>query len=467
MRDAIEASGLARRAVLKGGAAALAVLGVSGPFEALARAGCRRRGPDYGPLFETLDETTGLPLLKLPRGFEYLSMGWTGDPMVGGRPTPGAHDGGGCIRGVAGRVFYIRNHERRYNASAPSVDQVSFADPSITYDRGQAPGGTTTMIFDETRGRFVRAYASLSGTIRNCAGGVTPWASWLTCEETLDEPGGAATLEETHGWVFEVPAWRHAVPEPLRALGRFNHEAVAVDPRNGAVYETEDTGSSGIYRMLPRAYAALHRGGKLQMLRVKGSPGLQTRTGLPVGTVLDVDWVDIADPERRDDSPGDGRGVFAQGFAQGGAVFSRGEGMWYGERRIYFTCTDGGAARKGQVWELDPSADRLRLIYESPGAAVLDNPDNLLVTPRGGIVLCEDGSQAGQFLRGLTITGTLFDLAQNNVVLDGEVHGIAGDFRGSEWAGAAFTPNGEWLIASIQTPGITFAITGPWCGGPL
>ncbi|MGH7960751.1 MAG: alkaline phosphatase PhoX, partial [Candidatus Binatia bacterium] len=92
----------------------------------------------------------------------------------------------------------------------------------------------------------------------------------------------------------------------------------------------------------------------------------------------------------------------------------------------------------------------------------LDNPDNITVSPRGGLLLCEDGDLVGQRLIGLTPAGEAFPFAQNNVVLNGEKNGIVGDFRDKEWAGACFSKDGKWLFANIQTPGITFAITGPW-----
>jgi len=98
---------------------------------------------------------------------------------------------------------------------------------------------------------------------------------------------------------------------------------------------------------------------------------------------------------------------------------------------------------------------------------VLNRPDNLCVSPRGGIVLCEDAKDAQPFLRGLTPDGAIFDFAQNNVVLDGERNGLAGDFRDREWAGACFSPDGRWLFVNVQWPGITFAITGPWQRGVL
>jgi uncharacterized protein len=458
---------LQRRRLMKLGAGAGAAVAFTSPFEALAHGG-RKSGPGYGDLVEAIDETTGLPLLKLPRGFRYLSFGWTGDPLEDGQPTPGGHDGGAVLEGAYGRVYYVRNHELSYSAGGATRP---FAAAKLTYDHGGAPGGTTTVLFDERRGEYIRSWASLSGTIRNCAGGATPWGSWLTCEENLDDPISptAAGLQQTHGWVFDVPAKRRARPVPIKGMGRFNHEAVAVDPATGVVYESEDTSRSGFYRYVPKCWGQLHEGGKLEMLRVKGQPQLATGKNIPVGTTFDVDWVPIVDPERRDADPGkrDGQGVFSQGYQLGGASFVRGEGMWYGNGRIYFISTSGGNAGKGQVWELHPRRDRLKLIYESPAGDVLDSPDNITVSPRGGLLLCEDGRADPQRMKGLTTDGEIFDFAHNNVVLDGQRNGISGSFTDNEWAGASFTPSGDWLIASIQTPGITFAITGPWRKGAL
>ena len=106
------------------------------------------------------------------------------------------------------------------------------------------------------------------------------------------------------------------------------------------------------------------------------------------------------------------------------------------------------------------------MLFQSPGPEVLNAPDNICVSPRGGLVLCEDGS-GEEFLHGLTVDGAVFPFAKNTVVLNGERNGIAGDYRGSEWAGACYSPDGQWLFANLQSPGITFAITGPWQSGAL
>jgi secreted PhoX family phosphatase len=203
------------------------------------------------------------------------------------------------------------------------------------------------------------------------------------------------------------------------------------------------------------------------MLAVKGRPQCDTRKGQAAGVSYPVEWVRIDEPERahHDETLLDGQGVYRQGFGRGGATFARLEGAFPGHGRIYFVATSGGDAARGQVWEYDPVAQQLRLVFESPNPEVLDMPDNVCVSPRGGLVLCEDGRDL-QFVRGLTLDGVVFDFAQNNAVLRGE-HDLHGDFRRSEFAGAAFSPDGKWLFVNMQTPGITFAITGPWEKGGL
>jgi secreted PhoX family phosphatase len=442
-----------RRALAAGAACAA-------PFESLQRlaeaGGRAQNGRGYGDLRPAIDETTKLPLLHLPDGFRYMSFGWTGDPMADGIRTPALHDGMAAFEGADGLVDLIRNHEVAAGAAF---------DKSLAYDPG-AGGGTTTVTFDPKAGRIVRARSSLAGTVRNCAGGTTPWGSWLTCEESLLGPGEAEGLTKPHGYIFEVPLSGRATAQPLVAMGRFVHEAVAVDPETSIVYETEDARQCGLYRFVPRTPRRLADGGRLQMLGIQGQPRFDLQLGHPVGSRFPIHWVDIADPDRPHADAGKrtGQGLFEQGLARGGAIFSRLEGACYADGRIYVTSTDGGAARMGQVWELDIKGQQVRLVYESPGPGTLNMPDNIAMSPRGGLVLCEDGT-ANPCVHGLTPGGRLVRFARNNVVLNGERGGIKGDFRTREFAGATYSPDGEWLFLNIQTPGITCAITGPWQPG--
>ncbi len=439
-----------RRIFLKGVAATALGCAIGSPFDALANPGSRRRPghSDYGSLAPVRDLTTGLPLLALPEGFSYRSMSWTGDALEGGGIVPGGHDGGALLRGRSGRLHYVRNHE--LSSRSP------FAPGEVVYDPG-AGGGTTTLVFDPHHGRHVATFPSLSGTVRNCGGGPTPWNSWLSCEETLVQP---PSFGERHGYVFEVPAADPADPRPLRGLGRFAHEAVAVNPWTGIVYLTEDRADSGLYRFVPARYGRLRQGGRLEMLRAVDHPHLDAGQGLTRGSSFRIDWVSIADPENA---------PFEQGRAQGGASFRRGEGIWFGRGRVEFCSTTGGAAGAGQIWRLDPRRDRLTLVFESPGRGVLNQPDNIAISPRGAAVLCEDGVGAPNRVRGLSPQGEIFDLIRNDLVLEEPLNPAvpAGDYRRREFAGASFSPDGRWLFVSIQTPGVTFAIRGPWQRGPL
>ena len=452
---------VARRGFIKGGLAGVAALAALGPLEALSArtAGAAPmskvpQSPDYGPLSPVKDVSTGLELLALPKGFEYISYGWTGDVMSDGVPTPGAHDGMAAFHRGDGKIALVRNHE---------LGGYSGAFTSPAYNPA-ARGGTTNVVFDPDAGEFTDSWASLSGTIRNCAGGPTPWGTWLTCEETTEiAPDGTR-----HGYVFEVPFDGPGDPRPLREAGRFSHEAVAVDPSTGIVYLTEDATPSGFYRYIPNTPGALHDGGELQLLVIETSDGSSYTTYEDgTGTEYFTSWVTIDNP---DYAPGETRPAL-QGQAIGAAVFRRLEGAWWGNDHVYIVSTSGGPSGQGQVFEYDPELDTMRVLFASPDASVLNNPDNISVSPRGGIVLCEDGSE-GEYVHGLTTDGEIFPFALNNVEIPaGGVPGKSiapGNYRGSEWCGSTFEPKkGNWLFVNVQSPGITFAITGPWRRGSL
>ncbi|HCE60865.1 MAG TPA: phosphatase [Janibacter terrae] len=443
-----------RRTIIQGAAAlaALGPLGALGARTAGAAPMARQPfGPDYGPLRPTKDQTTGLELISLPRGFEYLTFGWTGSMMSDGRPTPAMHDGMAAFRD-GDLVRLVRNHENGTGSA--------YATPA--YDALEGAGGTTTLVFDPDAGELVESYASLAGTVRNCAGGPTPWGTWLSCEETTH----IAADGTRHGYVFEVPAKGMSDATPIKEMGRFSHEATCVDPSTGIVYLTEDATPSGLYRFVPTTPGRLADGGQLQMLAI-GSATYQTYGDGTGVTYSDLSWVTIDQP---DPGPGETSTV-RQGIAKGGAQFARLEGAWWGNDRAYIVSTSGGPAKQGQVFEYDPKAGTLTVLIASPSAQTLNNPDNICVSPRGGIVLCEDGS-GSEYLHGLTATGEIFPFAQNTVVLPS--NGLAGStvragsYTGSEWCGSTFEPkNGNWLFANAQSPGITFAITGPWRKGAL
>jgi secreted PhoX family phosphatase len=440
------------------GMGAVATLGMFGQRLALALPGdALPQSRGYGPLQPALDHATGLPLIDLPEGFSYRSFGWTGEAMTGDVPTPARHDGMAVALEKDGALILLRNHEIW-------TESRSFAPSGLTYDRW-AGGGVTRIRFDAEQGTWLDAQAALGGTMTNCAGGATPWGSWLSCEEDLSSPGQGSKLRRDHGYVFEVDALDQTSARPIKEMGRFLHEACAVDPESGIVYMTEDNDTSGFYRYLPSKSGQLRDGGELQMLKVRGRDSLRTEELAP-GSRLETEWVTIRKPDSAHQrGTRNGMGVFMQGYRQGGAVFKRGEGCIVANGKIVFACTTGGRSGLGQIWALDPREQILELLLESPGPDQLNHPDNLAVSPRGGLVICEDGGRLEQQLVGMSPEGELFAFARNKVVLNGEIPVPRGDYRASEWAGACFF--GNWLFVNIQVPGVTLAITGPWEEGPL
>ncbi|MEM0926359.1 MAG: alkaline phosphatase PhoX, partial [Planctomycetota bacterium] len=361
----------------------------------------------------------------------------------------------------------VRNHEIGSDSPALRIEE---GEP---FDR-RAGGGCTTLKFDTRSGDWLESRVAIAGTSRNCAGGVTPWGTWLTAEETVlgvdsvDAYQGNVTrkFKQDHGWVFEVDPSGVKRPVPLKAMGRFVHEAVAIDRDSGVVYETEDRGTAGFYRFVPNQNGVLSAGGTLQIAEVVGHDDL--RRGVDAGQEFRVRWHTIKEPTLAN-SPGlskpDELGVFKQGKSLGATTFARLEGCWSGDGLIYFDATSGGEAKAGQIWQYDPAGESLKMLFESPGKETLNMPDNLCVNPHGGLVLCEDGDYGDddfpQRIHLLSQEGRLIPLAVNDIQLSGE-KGFRGDFRGREWAGATFSPDGEWLFVNIQTPGLTLAITGPW-----
>ncbi len=414
--------------------------------------------PGYGPL-----EPDANGLLDLPRGFSYRVISSFGDRMDDGLAVPDNFDGMGCFAVDRSRVALVRNHELRVRDLARGAFSGGAGSGLAAYDRdtdGRAlPGGTTTLIYDLASGRVEAQHLSLVGTIRNCAGGNTPWGSWLTCEEDVTRAGNGVARD--HGWVFEVPAATRGLvaPVPLTAMGRFNHEATAIDPRTGIVYLTEDREDSLLYRFLPDARTDLARGGRLQALAFAGAGGADSRNWngvtLPQGVRAPTRWIDLDHVDSPDDD------LRQRGAARGAVLFARGEGIHFGDGEFFFCCTSGGAAKLGQVMRYRPSrfegdpreADEpgeLQIFVESTDPQLFNFGDNLTVAPNGHLIVCEDQYSAtvDNHLRGVTPSGRLYTFARLRAQ--------------TELAGACFSPDGATLFVNAFSPGRTLAITGPW-----
>lgn len=458
--------------------------------DAIARAPGFRRGdnrtdPILGDLVPDLHSER---LLDLAEGLTYDAISCCGEPLDGGGVVPDSADGMGSFALPGGRVALVRNHE----IDAADFGKSAFPDappgPIEAWDRLHGrplAGGTTTIVYDYVNHRFVRHYLSLAGTVRNCAGGATPWGTWLSCEENFSR--GRQSDDRCHGWVFEVPAdhGRLVRPEPLRDMGRFNHEAAAILPgEKKIVYLTEDRRDGLFYRFLPRVPGKLAEGGRLQALalagRFEGADARNwTKPGIPVGTPMPVRWIDLEEVHCPD-----GDDLRKRGHQAGATRFADGEGIHYGHGEFYFCVTSGGAIKSGQIMRYRPSPSEgegealeqaspptLELFLESSDPATFNFGDNLTVAPNGHLVVCEDPYWGGRktflprmvdgsapcFLRGVTPAGIVYDVAR--------LHG------GSELAGACFAPDGRTLFVNVMNPAKTLAIRatkgGRWdAGGP-
>lgn len=417
--------------------AALALNGCTRNFDVASASG---KGVGYGPL---VPDPQGY--FDLPEGFSYQVISRLGDAMADGFTVPDKADGMGCFDLGNGKLALVRNHELKVGDEGGGV--VGPAYDHIGKSLRPLPGGTTTVVIDAATLAVEKEYRSLAGTIRNCAGGITPWGSWLTCEEDTSTPNGR--ISQDHGWVFEVPANAPGLvdPVPIKALGRFNHEATCVDPRTGLVYLTEDRNDSLLYRFIPED--GLHKG-RLQALVVEGVADARNweNASIAAGSWHGVSWVDLDDVEAPKDD------LRMRGAAKGATLFARGEGIHMGDGELYFCSTSGGKAGLGQVFRLQPQFDgtagRVQLFFESESKAEFDFGDNLTVAPDGQLVVCEDQytEVVANRLIGITQTGEPYVLALLNAQ--------------TELAGACFSPDGTTLFVNAYSPTATIAIKGPW-----
>ena len=405
--------------------------------------------------------------LNLPEGFSYKIIARRGEMMSDGFMHPDKPDGMATFAAKDGKIILIRNHElmpTNYSCFGKSYELIDKVDPKQMYDmrNGNLPccGGTTTLIVNEATLEVEKSWLSLGGTLRNCAGGATPWGSWISCEEIVVPPTNS--YERGHGYNFEVPATEEismAAPIPLKEMGQFNHEAVCVDPKTSIVYQTEDRDDGLIYRYLPNTKGKLIDGGQLQVLAIKGAKMTSTRNWrtdkntFSTNQAMEVEWIDLKDVYdlKNDD-------LRRRGHMKGAALFARGEGMWFGNNELYFACTSGGYTKTGQIFRYTPSPDegtsaeknnpgKLELFLEPNNTDLLRHCDNLTIAPWGDVVFCEDNERPRAF--GVTPEGQFYKIAENV------------GYK-SEFAGGVFSPSGKTYFVNIQHAGLTVAIQGPW-----
>jgi MYXO-CTERM domain-containing protein len=391
------------------------------------RAGAR----DYG---ELVPDPEGI--LDLPPGFSYTILEEAGATMDDGYRVPGRPDGMACFAGPMGTLILMRNHENNANDPDNGPYMLGQTPPPEAYEPAAA-GGVTRVVLDAQTFERVSSNLVLIGTIRNCAGGPSPWG-WLSCEENTSING-----PYRHGYVFRCPIDAASVVAPERILGygRFNHEAVAIDPSNYYAYLTEDRGDSCLYRFVPNDMAQPFFG-KLQALKIVGVDAYETTT-MGMGEVLEVEWVDVVQTDP------DGDSVRIEAQDKGAATFVRGEGIWFFEGQVYVCSTSGGPAEAGQIFRLiDGDAPTLELVVASTDPSVLDYPDNITVAPWGEVFMAEDGD-GDNFIRWVTADGQICDFARNAL-------------SDSEFAGVCFSPDGRAMFVNIQSDGLTLAITGPF-----
>lgn len=452
--------GISRRLLLTRGAASGFGLAFAGSLDLLFGANAIAKAPagvGYGPL---VADPAGI--LSLPKGFAYTIVAESGvSKLDTGEPFPSDPDGTAAFvrHGGSGSVL-VMNHE--ISGSEPFPVPVV---PGRTFNPA-AKGGCTIVEVDKD-GAAKSIVVGIAGTLNNCAGGRTPWETWLTCEESESTVGGVR-----HGWVFEVDPYdqaKNADPKPIRALGRFAHESITVDPQDGNLYMTEDASNPNglFFRFTPPASAMPLRDGSLkaladdagtlEALRAVGADGAfvpDLSVARTPGTTYATTWVGVPDRLATTTS------VRKQAFAQPVTRSRKLEGMWAGDGGTYFVAsfartTDGSAAQHdGQVWFLDTKAQtiELKLIFaytplDQDGD--VDGPDNITVSPYGGVVLAEDGDGVNHLV-GSTESGETFFLARNE---------LEGD---SEFTGPTFSRNKKTLFANVQSPGHVYAITGPF-----
>jgi len=400
-------------------------------------------------------------IIDLPEGFSYEIISEENEIMDDGLIVPHSADGMACFQGDGDTVILVRNHEIGH---VPNIENFLKANPygdffkdyliansNDFYDskdnKTQCFGGTTSIVYNLLTDKVEKQYLSLCGTLVNCSGGVTPWGTWITCEETTKSksPG----VYKNHGYAFEViPSNKIKLTKarPIIKMGRFRREAVAFDLDQGDVYQTEDRTHGLFYKFIPQNKQELLQGGKLLALSIKDFEGKNCSNWgdnlFVKNKKYKVKWIELDNVESPDDT------LRFEGQKKGCVTFTRGEGIFYNDKCIYFTSTNGGKNRTGQIWKYNIESMTIELFFESKNKNQLNMPDNIIMAPWGDIIVCEDGKGKDRLV-GIRNDGSTYYIASNA-------------FNNSEFAGATFSPSGDILFVNIYSPSMTIAIKGPW-----
>ena len=412
-------------------------------------------------------------MVAMPPGFKAHRIGTIGvEPLLsdrGGRVvgvTPSNLDGMGAFD-RAGVTRLVRNHECRANAKVP-VPLV----PGTVHDAGCPTGmGGNTVVEVSRSGELVQQWVGLSGTIRNCAGGTTPWGSWLACEETTERAGQtvtssvdgqAYTLQKDHGYVFEVfpEPVAQQIPLPIKAWGRAVWEGAEIGADLSSAYLTEDTKGGLFYRWTAPQGVTLRPGIATQLGEDDGvlQAAQLVRDGVALehyGQLTEAD-LDVAHPVRWVDGGADRQAQTTDLRQQfpGATTHRKIEGVWSDDagEGLWFTLStvkDGehpeAVANQGMIMYYSFAEQTMTLKEYWAVGSCFDAPDNITVSPWGGVVIAEDGSDPNHLVAFTERAGSSAlakDLAE----------------RG-EWAGPCFG-GGRALFANIQSD-CTYMITGP------
>jgi len=292
-------------------------------------------------------------------------------------------------------------------------------------ERGENTGGVGAIRFD-SEANIIDSYQICKRTSSNCAGGLTPWNTWLTCEE------------HPRGYTWECDPFGQKKQIKIPNLGMFNHEAAAVDPETSIIYQTEDTSESGFYRFIPEKKITTMG----ELSKVKGKFQVMS-----IQSKNKVVWNDVNDPLARPNKK-----IDLMKRKQNKKIkykkFKRGEGAWYHDGQVYFATTS-----TNQIWSYDIAKETCKILYKGNGK--LKKPDNVTVSNSGLVMAAEDRDN-------MEICG----ISKNNNSAFPIVR-IKDHHKKSEVTGPAFDPSGTRLYFSSQNGkngkvGITYEVTGPF-----